>query len=523
MNIDEAKQSFKKYHDSPWRPHQRESTEFILNSERKIQILEAPTGSGKTAVAMTSGLVSGGMVYSVHTRLLQTQATEDHNESAVSLFGRDNYTCRSNSDLTCGDCKSTKANPCYYKKSGCPYGDQKKKALDSKLAILNFNFLISEANFVGQFSNHAPLYVVDEADSLEAVLQDFVSLSFSPYALRRLGLTEPARKTSTSKQGIEPWVDFGRMAKQRVTRIIESLTHEIDSYGSKENVTEQQMRQIKERSKIIRLSERIDIFLNKVDKSWLYEENERGIHFKPLWITEDLSQEFLFRHMQKCTLMSASFLPTHILLKTLGIPSDDYDYQCVPSTFPVERRPIYIDPVCNLTRDTMDEEVPKLINGIKKILSKHKNDKGLIHCVSYSLANRIYAEINDPRLIIHNGQNRQETLTAFMDSNNPLVMLSPSFERGVSLNQDLCRFVVVAKAPFLSLADKQTKARTWSGQMGQDWYTATMMLNVLQMLGRGMRSDDDFCTSYILDQQFNKALMTHPSYWPSWIKDAIVF
>ena len=523
MDINEAKNSFKKYNNSPWRQYQRESCEFILNSSQRFQILEAPTGSGKTCVAMSSGVASGGMVYSVHTKLLQEQATIDHNESAVSLFGRDNYMCRTDNNLTCGDCKSTKANPCCYKRSGCPYGDQKRRALESKLAILNFSFLISETNFVGQFSNHAPLYVIDEADSLEASLQDFVSLSFSPYALRRLGLTEPARKTSTSQKGIEPWVEFGEIAKQRVSSIIDSLTYEIDSYGSKENITEQQVKKIKERNKVVRLAERIDIFLAKVNSSWLYEENERGIEFKPLWITEDLSQEFLFRHASKWTLMSAAFLPSFILSKTLGIPSDEYDYQCVPSTFPVERRPIIIDPVCNLTRDTMDTEVPKLIVAIKKLLEKHKNEKGLIHCVSYSLANRIYSEINDPRLMIHDGTNRQETLNAFVNSDKPVVILSPSLERGVSLNKDLCRWIVVAKAPYLSLADKQTKARVWSGGIGQEWYTATMMLNVLQMVGRGMRSDDDFCTSYILDYQFNQALMKHPSYLPDWWKDAIVF
>jgi superfamily II DNA or RNA helicase len=36
---------------SEWRPHQRETIEWLLNNGSKIKIVEAPTGSGKTATA----------------------------------------------------------------------------------------------------------------------------------------------------------------------------------------------------------------------------------------------------------------------------------------------------------------------------------------------------------------------------------------------------------------------------------------------------------------------------------------
>jgi Rad3-related DNA helicase len=519
-----AKNRFKKYAHLEFRPYQRESIEFALNSERKIVVLEAATGSGKSLLGMVAGAAGGNLTYLVHSKVLQNQITTDFPE-AKSLFGRANYQCRTNLDITCDECTSTKSSPCEHKKTGCQYEERKREVLGSKYKILNYDYFLSEANYVGRFSS-APLIVIDEADSLENTLINFTTLTFTPYALRRIGMLEMAEKLKmTSKftdQLLDSWKYFGVEAKRRVTDIINKLSEEIESWG--ENISESQLKTIKERVRIVRLSEKIQLFLDNVDKDWILDNQEEGrLIFRPLWMTQELAQEYLWQHGNKFILMSASFYPKHILAKTLGLDTDDMDYYMVPSQFTVKNRPVYVQPVVNMTAKTMAVEVPKLIPVIKQIAAKYPNDKGIIHAVSYKLAYQIVDLIADPRFITHNSNDRQEVLDKFVSCKDSSILVSPSLERGVSFNDDLCRFIIIAKAPYLSLGNRIISSRLYSGQIGQAWYTATMLLTILQMAGRGVRSKDDYADTYILDAQAKNAITKNPGFLPEWWLSALDF
>jgi ATP-dependent DNA helicase DinG len=240
-------------------------------------------------------------------------------------------------------------------------------------------------------------------------------------------------------------------------------------------------------------------------------------------MTNELAESFLWRHGSKFILMSASFYPRPILAKCLGIDIDDMDYFNVPSQFPVSNRPIYVAPVVNMTAKTTDAELPKLITEVTRIIDSYLDVKGIIHCVSYSLASKIMASISNPRLITHNTADRQTCIDMFISSNLPYVLVSPSLERGVSLDEDKCRFIIIVKAPYLSLADKITSLRLFSSGIGQAWYTSTMLLTILQMAGRGVRSKSDQADTYILDLQAKNAITKNPSYLPEWFLDAIQF
>ena len=160
----------------------------------------------------------------------------------------------------------------------------------------------------------------------------------------------------------------------------------------------------------------------------------------------------------------------------------------ISSTFPIENRPVHIWPVASMTAKTTDQELPKLILGIKKVLLRHPNEKGIVHCTSYKLAKSIVEGVQSFRLITHNSADRQQVVDKFTSSSGNLVLVSPSLERGVNLSDDLCRFVIVAKAPYLSLGNKIVSQRVYgAGDIGKLWYASDMMLSVLQGCGRGMR------------------------------------
>lgn len=519
--IEKAKNELSHYAEFGFRPHQKEAIEFILNSEKKYIFLEAPTGSGKSLIAMASGVASNGVTYSVHSKILQNQITLDFPE-AKSLFGRSNYPCMDKPGLTCEDCYHTKATPCNLKWN-CKYEKAKREVLGSRLRILNYDYLLTETNHVGKFSE-SEFNIVDEADNLENSLINFIALNFTNYSLGRLGMAdhiERLHKTSKDPEKLlESWKEFVTIAKNRAVSVRAKLDQDIDHFP--EIINPDQEKKIREKTKVNRLISNMDLFLNNVDPTWLYDNSTKDVHtFRPLWLTEELANKYLWRHSKKWCLMSASFLPIHLEAKRLGIPLDEVDYKILPSTFPPERRPIHVWPVANLTGKTMDEETPKLVKSIREIVDSHSNVKGLIHGVSYKLSTAIYNGLNSPRILIHDSSNRQDTLDRFMTSDEPLVLISPSMERGVSLEMDLCRFIIVAKAPFLYLGDKIVAARVYGSKLGNAWYAATMLSTVLQMTGRGMRSADDECVSYILDEQFQRVFQSKPKFLPDWWKEAV--
>jgi ATP-dependent DNA helicase DinG len=517
----EAKSRLSHYRDKPFRDYQEDAVKFILDSEKRFVFLEAPTGSGKSLIAMVAGIAMGGVTYSVHSKVLQTQITQDFPE-ARSLFGRSNYPCIANDSLSCDECFFTTQTPCS-QKGRCKYEVEKKAVLNSQLRILNYDYLLTEINYVGRFSG-SPFNIIDEGDNLEATLINFTTLTFTAYALGRLGLASFAdslKKTSkNTEELLNSWKSFAVTAKIRAQSIIGKLSSTIDSFGT--DISPDQAKVIKERTRVNRLREKITLFLDNVDPTWVLDDSQQDKYiFRPLWLTPELAEAFIWRHATRWVLMSASFLPIHLEAKRLGIPLDEIDYKLLPSTFPVSRRPIHIDPVANLTGKTMDAEVPKLVSRIKEIVTTHPTSKGLIHGVSYKLSQAIINGVDSPRLLIHNSTNRQETLSLFMESEQPYVLVSPSMERGISLEMDLCRFIIVAKAPFAYLGDKIVSARVYGSQLGREWYSATMLLTVLQATGRGMRSADDFCESYILDAQFKRVYEQKPMFLPMWWRESV--
>ena len=522
MTPEQTKNTLSKFSGKSFRPLQEEAIRFAMESDKRFIIIEAPTGAGKSLLGMTCGVMGGQSNYLCSTKILQTQLVTDFPE-ARNLWGRNNYRCTLDPTKMCDSCIATKKNPCSHP---CPYKIAKADAIAAPLRIMNYAYYLTEANAVGRFRD-TPLTIIDEADALEGTLVGHIALSFTERTLFRLGLEMgPKRKTADAKDGIESWKEFVGIAQERATEIWKKLTEEIDGFDTIKE--DWQLQKIRERDHFSNTVSRCKMFIRNVDRDWLMEEIERQgsrqavTTFRPLWVTMDLAEEFLWQHSGKWILMSASFLPIPVVCKTLGIDQSEVAYKAIPSNFPIERRPINIWPVASMTYKTQEIETPKLISGIKKILVRHPNERGIIHCVSYNLGKTIIDRVRDKRLFTHSSADRQETVDMFTGASQPnAVLVSPSLTRGLSLAGDLCRFVIVAKAPFLSVGDKVVSQRLYgSGQIGKLWYESQMMLDVLQACGRGMRSADDYCVCYLIDEQVNRVYRSKPNLWPAWFTEA---
>jgi len=513
------KNVFAKFRNRDFRPYQQEAVEFAFESDKPIVCIEAPTGAGKSLIGMVTGQMSGNMFYLCHTRHLQQQIIDDFPE-ADKLWGRSNYACLQNPLGTAAECMHSKATPCEFRFSYCPYETAKQKVLGNSLGILNYDYFLFECNYVGRMSGR-DVIICDESDTLERILSGFISLQLPFKLIKSLGIEEPKYVTPTEKNGLACWKEWAEEVGVAVIQRGPSIISEVGRRykdPQKKVAAENKMKK-----RLDGLMGKLEMFEKHVDGTWIFDRERMGGYlFRPTWVSEELAYQYFFRHGLKFVLMSATMEPMPSLAKLNGLNVGDIDYMYVPSNFDPKRRPVIFKPCANMTKKTHDEEIDKLVAGIRQVMDKHPNEKGLIHTTSYRVANDIMDRIHSDRLITHDAQNRIAQVEMFMESSQPLVLVSPSTERGVSLEEDKCRFIIWAKAPFLNLGDKLTSNRLYGGgKIGELWYRSNMIQTVIQGVGRGMRSAEDRCVTYILDKQIIKAMGSSASDIPAWFKEAI--
>ena len=92
-----------------FRSQQLMALERISRSDKKVILLQAPTGSGKTLIMAALGRhLDTQVLYTCHTKQLQGQVMQDF-PYAVELKGRANYFCLK-SGYTCNECTNERGS-----------------------------------------------------------------------------------------------------------------------------------------------------------------------------------------------------------------------------------------------------------------------------------------------------------------------------------------------------------------------------------------------------------------------------
>ena len=130
----------------------------------------------------------------------------------------------------------------------------------------------------------------------------------------------------------------------------------------------------------------------------------------------------------------------------------------VPSTFPVENRPLIDRTVGPLSRAGWEENMPKAMRAVEKILREETGNVA-IHCHSYdnqeTLANNLPEDLKQ-RLIIHSRRDREERLREWMQSRGK-VFVSVAFNEGQDWKYDVCDAQILLKVPFSYLCHNRTR------------------------------------------------------------------
>lgn len=498
-----------------WREGQaaliHELADWYLNDQRKFLLLEAPTGVGKSIIAGALMRLLHQLDHDFHgiistvTLNLQEQYTSDTLSGlSKSAWGRANHNCIEIPmvSVAAGPCTSGYRCP---SRPMCTYYNERDAAHNASIAILNTAFYITSVNHAGlpeylgdpagaraanTMFDDASLIVHDEAHLLERAIQNQIEVQLPRNFYEQIGHTLP--QTSSYEVWAawldEVWMDVSAMA--------DAYDREAKQLARVGQVPDNEMgrRATQQRDRLHLLHHEL------LPARPLIEHTPRSVNFRPVWGSK-FAQPYVWRHARKHLLMSATIVHPKYVAETLGIAEGDYRYITMPSPFVPMRRRIIYDPQGRVSAKTTPAQFRQVVAAMDTDIDRaHMQEKGIVHSVSYKRADEIVAGSHHrDRMITHapGAPAKRAAIERFLAAPPGAILVSPAVGVGEDFGRgDNCRFQMFLKYPYPYLGDPVVKARS---EQRPESLAMEADMAFVQMLGRGMRSADDWCTSYVYD------------------------
>ena len=511
---------------------------FAIGEGYKNIILEAGTGIGKSAIATTLANMYEDSYILTMTKQLQEQYLDDFDEMLVEIKGRGNYKC--NYKGSCDFCIKAEYN--LKRCSNCEYQLAFKRATEAKNVITNYDYLYY-AGVANPILDSRELLILDEAHNLERKMLMLSSSELNrEYISTKFGIDifEPLMHSSKSfnelKRNSEYWVrlcdDLIKECKKRIKKIegdanksvqvtLDEFENDPSKYSNFDYVEKQNLEQdiktfagiglgLAHEELIIDLPNRDSILNNEMDIS---------AEFKPFSVADDTQN--LLGMGNVCIFLTGTLGSKDKFCEWNNINPEETYYIYEKSPFDVEKRPIYADFVGNMSGrrrgKTPNWKNKRAINKLKELLSRHKNEKGVIHTSSNEQAFWIMDKLRDDRLVFVGGEDRNHTLKDFTKSKENTVLIGASIKDGVDFKGDLCRFQIVFKIPYPQL-NEQVKYRK---ALDPKWFYYQTVMALMQAYGRGIRDMDDWCVMYIIDSSFKQLVEYNRGFFNEYFLEAI--
>jgi len=532
----------KNYNPLPQQQELLTAIDKAFKSGKKFVICSAPTGSGKSFLSKTLSNQSNspselfvdlikthsafdqdqfgsyvnedtcnsqpkfGATALTITKNLQNQYNQLFTDSDI-LKGKTNYICQVDTEY------NVEMAPCVFlsklkdeclTKNKCLYYNARRDALINKFNIFNYSMFMALPDHVKK----REFLICDEASELEDEFVKRFSRHINSKILKRLDYNKTP-----------PINDY----KKFRTWLIGLMSSLEDEVGKLKNTLNRRKGDVsmadRQRYSLFKnLMMSLKMTLETWDKcEYLIEKDKDGYMLTPLKV--DTLSKYIFEHGDKILLMSATIIDPHNFAKTLGITN--YEYIESKSVFDPKKAPIYVSNKVRLNYKTLKPSLPWVTEQIKQICATHKNEKGILHTHTMEITDFIKEKVgNDPRFIFREpGQDNEYIVKLHAESPNNTILVSPSLSFGVDLKDDLARFQIIVKAAYLPLGNERIKKLF---KLDPTWYLDKMLTNLIQACGRGVRSKDDYCTTYILDGCVYDAILSNKSKLPTYFIDRFV-
>jgi ATP-dependent DNA helicase DinG len=434
-------------------PARRESQSHVLNeiangftSGYKYVLLEAPTGFGKSPVAIAVALTLGTSYICTSTKDLQTQYAKDFPYLKVAK-GKNNFVCAVKEDFMrngtykCGLCyvsnevkkcyhRSAAYGPCMsnesFKKRGCKYrtfledykvnnkGTREEEVFIDQDTTDDYQQEYSQwihlnlnekrewrpCEYYDQFnialiSSHSilnyPIFLALQYNTPNKRIflptRDVLILDeahrLEEEIVKFTGISISKRRWTRYIPDFE-MVDYGYDDIEKwIDFLIDLWKRMIDLRGKLgEELAIEAMRDIE------KLTEVIDN-IHSNPKNWIVSEIKKqgyeviGVELKPLDVSAYCQR--VFEQYDKILMMSATILDKDAFCTSLGLAPGEVKFIQVPSDFPLENRPIHPLNTAYLNSKCLQlQEVQiKIARATDKLMTIHSNEKGIIHTTSY--------------------------------------------------------------------------------------------------------------------------------------------
>ena len=462
------------------------------------------------------------------TKQLQDQYVEDF-PTLKSVKGMSNFACYQQMDLaklhekraamrkglTCdkGQCArkegQKQVSSCKYKSSSedarqCIYYKQKAEGLAFPQTILNYAIYFQLKKFQATSQGVCrEMGIFDEAHTIENEIVRFLGLDVWAGYL--------------SDVGIAP----SRYKLDDIDEIISLLEDLRTGYGKRladmesDSMRPRSVRDAQEYSRMLNRFERVVdaramIQANKENFVIQMPETDHAGGFRRLSVVpvdiDKFAEKFFDSDYQ--VFLSAT-IDRENFSRSLGL-EDCALINMTKSPFPKENRKVRFLNVKRLNQSSSLEDRIEVINQIGAIMRSHQNERGLILTSSKKRCDdirRYLPKEQRGRIQLAHSENEdgstiEETLAAHKETKNG-VLLSSSLWQGIDLRDDLSRFQIIEKCPYLYLGDRRVMIKK---ERDPRWYRYQTVVKLLQGIGRSVRSQSDHAITYVVDESVHNLL-----------------
>lgn len=493
-------------------------------------VLDAPTGSGKTALLTTALRYASDGFFSTPQRRLREQIQNDEalDPYIESLKARRDYRCKV-SGKNCEKCPvyTSSDQSCSSQGPECSYWSRKMQVMNSDIAVLTFAFLIIDGNIPEMngdtrvsFGNREVL-ALDEAHNLAQQVEELhAGFKISPYSLPNDvfdGVTRSAPRDASTYDDVKEEVN------QVLARCLEYIgeTPPMDMTPG-----QKQCQSIADKIKWMHDDD--GAWVSEVDSTFHRGDHKKVIKLTPVHVGGFL-RNFVWNRAEK-RIISTATLPYRdnpsIWLQKVGLDPDDTKVINVGMKFPVENRPIHTDcMVASMSSGGFDKNIGRVLDKMNEIAKRHRKSKGLVHTASYSRAEKIHDEVTDDEypylhdnMYVHERDRDADVQIEEWQNSDYDMMLSPAMSEGVDLVEDMCRYQILAKVPYPSQGSRLEYVLD-NCEWGWAELQERTLIRVVQSYGRAVRSKQDRAEFYVLDSSLNKLLQRRQA--PEWFLNAM--
>lgn len=536
------------------RERQVDVIQEIINDWDKYEvfIIEAPTGVGKSGISVSLANYAGSSYVLTSTKLLQDQYEREFSSHVRNVKGKANYDCAINPFFTVetSPCSiiTTQRDHCYAN-GICPYHNAKVKAIHFKNMATSYSYFLTSVESGplrpgsypadNQYQRKRGVIICDEGHELTDILTDFSSTTIDPEELITKHKVEMKRLTfkNNRNDNITLINETYLAISERIAaidRVIESTQSNIKRWfgenieKASKDAASQVGELVRARKELDHIGRRINWFRERSnDTDWLITPSHDAKTLKIAPVRpEKVFRDYVRPMGHKIVMMSATMGSPNVIMSELGISPSEAKIISTDSPFDAKKSPIHVMPYLDLSFRHIDANLSNVVEVIEDILARHPNEKGIIHSGNYKVNKAILERTSlasRQRLIgkvSSVGSSNELMVEEHSQSAKPTVLVSPSMYTGVDLVDDLSRFQIIVKLPWLNTSDAMVKYKM---EAYKDWYANEMIKKLVQSCGRSTRSEEDYCETYIFDSSFTRTWNMNRRLFPEWFAERVIF